>query len=276
MGTVNRYPVGIEKYIPAFKTITAHAINFRAHARMSQTLLRQGREDMQVYVQHLADQLAWDIVLKFSLPGIQRTVSLTTPTTWWSHFKTTWPRWLRRVLFWVKPPLWRTVSVELGQVFPGIKMPDRYGNLVFFDMSVDPEVQWNPLLDIDPIQGYDRVSPPNLPEAKWGGGTIEQQPSESKVEDSRQWDRPDEGTTPEQVAATLKEYTMRGGIEVGDIARVDDPDSPFNGVIGDVVEYEGPLVRIEQFKGQREGVWVEGRKCLKYDNLTGEWKQGGA
>lgn len=209
MSSRNKYPVGVEKFIPAIKEIAMHQINFVANARVEMSLIR---EQPDVFVRYVPEALAHDLVMKFSLPGMQRTVSLTAPKTWWSHFKTTWPVWLRKVLFWIKPPVWRSVYFDIGEVFPGIVMPDRYGRLVFFDMR-STDMPWSPDLDADPVQGFDVTDPPNLPTAKWGGGVQLEEPSESEVKDVESWENP--ATDVDELKADLLSHTRCGGVKAG-------------------------------------------------------------
>lgn len=131
--------MSMNKYSPNYdvatlaKQIAVERVNWYSSQLFAQELVRQG--NLEVQLAHAMEKNAYRVTMKMSLPGVQKNIMVTWPATWWDHFKTTWPVWVRKVLFWVKPPRWTGERHVTGTVFPGLKMPDKYGQLVFYDMT---------------------------------------------------------------------------------------------------------------------------------------------
>lgn len=142
---LQKYPVGIEKWIPAIKQVALERCNWHSKRKYGMALFREPNVEM-VLSKSIEDDM-YTLTTKFHAPGIKKVIIVSVPKTWWDHLKGSLPRWVRwtltrRPLRWiVKPPLWKIQEHTVGDIFPGLAMPDRYGHLVYYDMK-SHEGEW--------------------------------------------------------------------------------------------------------------------------------------
>ena len=212
--SVHKYPTGVEKFIPAIQQIVLERINWSAKRRFATALFRE--PNVEVFLAHATEQMAQDLVVRFHAPGIAKTVTVSVPVTWWDHFKSTWPGWLRKVarVLRMRPPLWRYQTHRVGDIFPGLAMPKNVRQLVFYEME-NYTTQWtryyesgaamHPAISTDVRPSQLDLPVPADPQSAMESEQISTRPElhrwnpkDAADEETRDWERPS-GVTPKEL-----------------------------------------------------------------------------